>query len=115
MLRPDTGWITQVIRFNIQCGIPYQRSSIYRGEVRMRIPRTRKCKKRNPIGLHSTGLHQYPIVEVIDKAAEAGYEAAELNAETSPWAKLHVTPDLSFQKINHIHKKLRMPASLYLL
>lgn len=59
----------------------------------------------NPIGFNSVGLHQYPIERVIEKVAEAGYDAVEFNAEVLPWAKPHVTPDFSFEKKKHIRKK----------
>ncbi len=41
----------------------------------------------NPIGLHSVGLHEYPIETVIQRVATAGYDAVELNAKTLPWAR----------------------------
>jgi sugar phosphate isomerase/epimerase len=43
-------------------------------------------------GFHSVGLCQQPILTVISKLAATGYQAIELNAETLPWAKPHVTP-----------------------
>ena len=43
-------------------------------------------------GFHSVGLSQHPIFVAISKVAGAGYKAIELNAETLPWAKAHVTP-----------------------
>ncbi len=43
-------------------------------------------------GFHSVGLSQHPILVAIEKVAQAGYKAIELNAETLPWAKPHVTP-----------------------
>src|SRR5690606_24075098 len=36
-----------------------------------------------------------PILAVIDRVADAGYRAIELNAETLPWAPAHVTPETS--------------------
>ena len=47
-----------------------------------------------PIGFHSAGLHRYDIEKVIEKVAQAGYQALELNAEQLPWAEPHVTPEL---------------------
>ncbi len=38
-------------------------------------------------GFHSVGLSQHPILVAIQKVAQAGYKAIELNAETLPWAK----------------------------
>ena len=43
-------------------------------------------------GFHSVGLNQCSILAVINKVAAAGYRAIELNAETLPWARPHVTP-----------------------
>jgi sugar phosphate isomerase/epimerase len=43
-------------------------------------------------GFHSVGLPGCSILAAIDKVAAAGYKAIELNAETLPWAKPHVTP-----------------------
>ena len=44
---------------------------------------------------HSVGLPALPILAAIDKVADAGYAAIELNAETLPWAPAHVTPETS--------------------
>ncbi|MFO1058187.1 MAG: sugar phosphate isomerase/epimerase [Dongiaceae bacterium] len=44
-------------------------------------------------GFHSVALHRDPIALAIDKVAAAGYRGIELNAETLPWAKPHVTPE----------------------
>ncbi|MBN8997237.1 MAG: sugar phosphate isomerase/epimerase [Rhizobiales bacterium] len=43
-------------------------------------------------GFHSVGLSADPILTVIQRAAAAGYDAIELNAETLPWTGPHVTP-----------------------
>ena len=42
---------------------------------------------------HSVGLPDLAIGAVIDRVADAGYAALELNAETLPWAPAHVTPE----------------------
>ena len=42
---------------------------------------------------HSVGLPDLAIGEVIDRVADTGYAAIELNAETLPWAGPHVTPE----------------------
>ncbi len=47
-----------------------------------RIPWSWRCDMNNPIGLHSVGLHEYPIETVIQRVATAGYDAVELKAET---------------------------------
>ena len=60
-----------------------------------------------PIGFHSAGLHQYPIETVIEKVANAGYDCVELNAETLPWAKPHVTPQTSNQDRRRIRSKVK--------
>ena len=44
---------------------------------------------------HSVGLHQLPPTQMVDRVARAGYAAVELNAETLPFAKPHVTPETS--------------------
>lgn len=44
---------------------------------------------------HSVGLPDLPIGEVIERVADAGYQAIELNAERLPWAPPHVTPETS--------------------
>ncbi len=44
--------------------------------------------------LHSVSLPDLPLVEVFRRAKKAGYKAVELNAETLPWAKAHITPDV---------------------
>lgn len=44
---------------------------------------------------HSVGLPDLAIGAVIDRVADAGYAALELNAETLPWAPAHVTPETS--------------------
>src|SRR4030042_5594651 len=49
---------------------------------------------KNPVGVHSVGLHRYDIEKVIEKVARAGYQALELNAEQLPWAEPHGTPEL---------------------
>lgn len=41
---------------------------------------------------HSVGLPNRPLLEVIGLAADAGYEAIEINCETLPWAPPHITP-----------------------
>ncbi len=41
---------------------------------------------------HSVGLPNRPLSEVVALVADAGYSAIELNAETLPWAKAHITP-----------------------
>ncbi|MBN9009640.1 MAG: TIM barrel protein, partial [Rhizobiales bacterium] len=43
-------------------------------------------------GFHSVGLSADPILTVIQRAAAAGYDAIELNAETLSWTVPHVTP-----------------------
>jgi sugar phosphate isomerase/epimerase len=44
---------------------------------------------------HSVGLPDLPILEAVERIANAGYAAIELNAETLPWAPAHVTPETS--------------------
>lgn len=44
---------------------------------------------------HSVGLPALGILDVVDRVADAGYAALELNAETLPWAPAHVTPETS--------------------
>ena len=44
---------------------------------------------------HSVGLHQLPPTKMVERVARAGYAAVELNAETLPYAKPHVTPETS--------------------
>jgi sugar phosphate isomerase/epimerase len=44
-------------------------------------------------GFHSVGLPRHPLPVVIDRVAEAGYAAIELNAETLPWAEPHIGPE----------------------
>ena len=44
---------------------------------------------------HSVGLHQLPPTKMVERVARAGYAAVELNAETLPFAKPHVTPETS--------------------
>jgi sugar phosphate isomerase/epimerase len=46
-------------------------------------------------GFHSVGLAGRSLLDAIDKVADAGYAAIELNAETLPWAQPHVTPATS--------------------
>ncbi|HEX4767182.1 MAG TPA: sugar phosphate isomerase/epimerase [Lichenihabitans sp.] len=45
--------------------------------------------------LHSVSLPDRPILDVMRRAAAAGYRGVELNAETLPWAGPHVTPQTS--------------------
>lgn len=59
------------------------------------------------IGFHSAGLHRYPIEAVIERVSDAGYDCIELNAETLPWAKPHVTPDLSEHDRRKIRQKVK--------
>lgn len=47
---------------------------------------------------HSVGLPAHPILTAIDRVADAGYRAIELNAETLPWAPAHVTPETSAEE-----------------
>ncbi len=49
----------------------------------------------NIIAFHTGALAEYPVVEAIRRIARAGYGGVELNAETLPWARPHVTPNLS--------------------
>jgi sugar phosphate isomerase/epimerase len=42
--------------------------------------------------LHSVSLPEETVFGVLRKAKAAGYHSLELNAETLPWAKPHVTP-----------------------
>ena len=58
-------------------------------------------------GFHSAGLHRHPIEAVIERVSDAGYDCIELNAETLPWAKPHVTPDLSEQDRSQIRQKVK--------
>lgn len=44
---------------------------------------------------HSVGLPDRTLQEAIALVADAGYDAIELNAETLPWARAHITPDTS--------------------
>lgn len=44
---------------------------------------------------HSVGLPNHPLIEAVTLVADAGYSAIELNAETLPWAKPHITPAAS--------------------
>ena len=44
---------------------------------------------------HTGALSAYPRTEVIPRLAALGYQGVELNAETAPWMKPHVTPGLS--------------------
>ena len=44
---------------------------------------------------HSVGLHNLPLLEMIERVAQSGYEAVELNAETLPFAQPHVSPETS--------------------
>jgi len=46
----------------------------------------------NIIAFHTGALGKYPAVEAIRRIAAAGYGGVELNAETLPWARPHVTP-----------------------
>jgi sugar phosphate isomerase/epimerase len=62
--------------------------------AKARTPWVCGCQMSNPIGFHSVGLHRYDIEKVIEKVAQAGYQALELNAEQLPWAEPHVTPEL---------------------
>jgi sugar phosphate isomerase/epimerase len=45
--------------------------------------------------LHSVSLPDLPVLDVLRRAAAAGYRGVELNAETLPWAGPHVTPATS--------------------
>jgi sugar phosphate isomerase/epimerase len=45
------------------------------------------------IGFHSVALDQLPLEEAMVLVAHHGYDAIELNAETLPWARPHVTPE----------------------
>jgi sugar phosphate isomerase/epimerase len=45
--------------------------------------------------LHSVSLFRDPVPVALRKARDAGYVAFEINAETLPWAKPHMTPDTS--------------------
>jgi sugar phosphate isomerase/epimerase len=46
----------------------------------------------NPIAFHTGALGAYSAGDAIARIAAAGYDGVELNAETLPWAKPHVTP-----------------------
>ncbi len=45
--------------------------------------------------LHSVSLPDVPILDILRSAAATGYRGVELNAETLPWARPHVTPQTS--------------------
>ena len=57
------------------------------------------------IGFHSVGLHKHPIEAAIERVARAGYEAIELAAESLPWARPHVTPDLSGEERKRLRRR----------
>ncbi len=64
---------------------------------------------------HSVGLHQLPPTKMVERVARAGYAGVELNAETLPFAKPHVTPETSAQDRAAIvdacnNNALRIPA-----
>lgn len=46
----------------------------------------------NLVAFHTGALGAYSAVEAIERIARAGYDGVELNAETLPWARPHVTP-----------------------
>ncbi len=41
---------------------------------------------------HSVGLPKQTLLQVIEMAADAGYQAIEINCETLPWSQPHMTP-----------------------
>jgi len=50
------------------------------------------------IGFHTLPLGDYPLTEVIPRLAALGYQGIELNAQSSPWGKPHVSPRLGPKK-----------------
>ena len=59
------------------------------------------------ISIHSGIFHAQPLGEVIGQLARLGYDAIELNAETTPWALPHVTPELSVEQRDAIRRAVR--------
>ncbi|WP_158088223.1 sugar phosphate isomerase/epimerase family protein [Kocuria massiliensis] len=50
-----------------------------------------------------TGLFSgEPVLTAIKRIQDAGFEKAELNAETLPWAEPHITPETTLEEINKI-------------
>ena len=59
------------------------------------------------ISIHSGIFHAQPLGELIGQLAWVGYDAIELNAETTPWAGPHVTPPLSVEQRDRIRQATR--------
>jgi sugar phosphate isomerase/epimerase len=55
-------------------------------------------------GFHSGAFAADPIAEVIPRLAALGFQGVELNAETAPWTRPHVTPRLGTKKRAEIRR-----------
>jgi len=56
------------------------------------------------LAFHTGFLTAYPVLEAVRIIRDHGYDAVELNAETLPWAKPHLTPKTPLATINQLAK-----------
>ena len=57
---------------------------------------------------HSVGLPDRPLMDAIRMVAATGYRSIEINAETLPWAKAHITPDASADERRAVAEACRL-------